>query len=137
MGQKTSFPYGFTFYVLRSTTALSFSPNPWDDVRLVSFSVDPENDTPDVLKKYAERFQAGDRWYFLTGQRNRILRLVQEGFHLAVAAIPNDSAPSGTIPHSPRFVLVDKEARIRGYYDSQEPEAFVRLKNDIDSLTKG
>jgi hypothetical protein len=40
------------------------------------------------------------------------------------------------IPHSPRFVLVDKQARIRGYYDSREREAFVRLKNDIDTLVK-
>jgi protein SCO1/2 len=108
------------------------------DIQLVSFTVDPERDTPQALTLYADRYQAdAKRWYFLTGQRNRILRLVQEGFHLAVAAIPNDSDPSGTIPHSARFVLVDKEARIRGYYDSQELEAFVRLKNDIDSLTKG
>lgn len=44
---------------------------------------------------------------------------------------------SGMIPHSPRFVLIDKQARIRGYYDSRELEAFVRLKNDIDTLLKG
>ena len=43
---------------------------------------------------------------------------------------------SGMIPHSPRFVLIDKQARIRGYYDSRELEAFVRLKNDIDTLLK-
>jgi cytochrome oxidase Cu insertion factor (SCO1/SenC/PrrC family) len=73
----------------------------------------------------------------LTGQRDRILQLVQEGFHLAVAALPDGSEASGTIPHSPRFVLIDKQARIRGYYDSRELEAFVRLKNDIETLTKG
>jgi len=44
---------------------------------------------------------------------------------------------SGVIGHSPRFVLVDKDAHIRGYYDSRESEVFVRLKNDIDSLLKG
>jgi protein SCO1/2 len=108
------------------------------DVQLVSFTVDPERDTPQALTLYADKYQAdAKRWYFLTGQRDRILRLVQEGFHLAVAALPNDAEPGGTVPHSPRFVLVDKEARIRGYYDSRELEAFVRLKNDIDSLTKG
>ena len=41
------------------------------------------------------------------------------------------------IPHSPRFVLVDKQSRIRGYYDSRDLEAFARLKNHIDTLLKG
>jgi len=108
------------------------------EIQLVSFSVDPERDTPQVLSRYADKFQADSRrWFFLTGQRNRIISLVQQGFHLAVAALPNDADPSGTIPHSPRFVLVDKQGRIRGYYDSRELEAFVRLKNDIDTLVKG
>jgi hypothetical protein len=56
---------------------------------------------------------------------------------LSVATAPNDDEPSGMIPHSPRFVLVDKQARIRGYYDTRELQAFVRLKNDIDTLVKG
>jgi len=108
------------------------------NLQLVSFSVDPERDTPEALTAYAARYRAdAKRWYFLTGQRDRILRLVQEGFHLAVAALPDGNEPSGTIPHSPRFVLIDKQARIRGYYDSRELEAFVRLKNDIETLTKG
>jgi protein SCO1 len=107
------------------------------DVHLVSFTVDPERDTPQALKLYAERYRAdSQRWYFLTGQRDRILRLIQEGFHLSVAAARETDA-RGMIPHSPRFVLVDKQARIRGYYDSREREALMRLKNDIDTLIKG
>lgn len=108
------------------------------DVRLVSFTVDPERDTPGVLSLYADKHQAdAKRWHFVTGQRDRIIRLVQDGFHLSVATLPNDSDANGMIPHSPRFVLVDKEARIRGYYDSRELESFLRLKNDIESLLKG
>ena len=108
------------------------------NVQLVSFSVDPERDTPQILTQYAAKHQAdAKRWYFLTGQRDRIMRLIREGFHLSVAALPNDAESSGMIPHSPRFVLVDSEARIRGYYDSREIEAFVRLKNNIDTLVKG
>lgn len=108
------------------------------DFQLVSFTVDPERDTPQALTSYATKFQAdGKRWYFLTRQRDRIVRLVEEGFHLAVATVSSDADPAGIIGHSPRFVLVDKDARIRGYYDSQESEAFARLKNDIDSLVKG
>jgi protein SCO1/2 len=108
------------------------------EVRLVSFTVDPERDTPQVLKIYADKYRAdADRWFFLTGPRNRILRLIQEGFHLSVATLPSDTDANGMIPHSPRFVLVDKQARIRGYYDSREQEALARLKNDIDALVKG
>ena len=108
------------------------------EVQLVSITVDPERDTPQALALYADRHQADpERWYFLSGRREPIMQLIQQGFYLAVAAIPSDTDPGGMIPHSPRFVLVDREARIRGYYDSRELEAFVRLKNDIDALVKG
>jgi cytochrome oxidase Cu insertion factor (SCO1/SenC/PrrC family) len=108
------------------------------EIQFVSFSVDPERDTPTVLTAYAAKYQAdADRWYFLTGQRERMIRLIQDGFHLAVATTPIGDDPSGMIAHSPRFVLIDKESRIRGYYDSRELEAFVRLKNHIDTLLKG
>jgi protein SCO1/2 len=108
------------------------------EIQFVSFTVDPERDTPEVLTAYAAKHQAdAARWYFLTGRRDRIMRLIQDGFHLAVAALPVDAAPGGMIPHSPRFVLVDKQSRIRGYYDSRDLEAFARLKNHIDTLLKG
>jgi protein SCO1/2 len=108
------------------------------EVRFVSITVDPERDTPQALALYADKYGADvERWYFLSGQRGRIMQLIQQGFRLAVAAIPTDADSGGIIPHSPRFVLVDKEARIRGYYDSRELEAFGRLKNDIDTLVKG
>jgi protein SCO1/2 len=108
------------------------------DVQLVTFTVDPERDTPKVLSLYADKHQAdAKRWYFITGQRDRIIRLIQEGFHLSVATPPNGIDANGMIPHSPRFVLVDKKARIRGYYDSRELEPFLRLKNDIETLLKG
>ncbi|HKY09308.1 MAG TPA: SCO family protein [Candidatus Binatia bacterium] len=108
------------------------------EVQFVSFTVDPERDTPKVLAQYADKHQAdAARWYFLTGQRDRIMRLIQQGFHLAVAALPMEADQGGMIPHSPRFVLVDKESRIRGYYDSRDLEAFLRLKNHIQLLVKG
>ncbi len=113
-----------------------YAANP--DIRLVSFTVDPERDTPEVLTTYAARFDADPkRWYFLTGQKERMLRLVQEGFHLGVATLSSDADPAATIGHSPRFVLVDKEGRICGYYDTRESQDFARLKNDIDTLVKG
>lgn len=108
------------------------------EVQLVSITVDPERDTPQTLALYATRYNAdAGRWFFLTGQRDRIIGLMQNGFHLSVASLPTSAEQSGMIPHSPRFVLIDKAARIRGYYDSRELEAFVRLKNDVESLLKG
>jgi protein SCO1/2 len=108
------------------------------EVQFVSFTVDPERDTPQALSRYADKHQADpSRWYFLTGQRDRIIRLIQQGFHLAVVSPPVEAELGGMIPHSPRFVLVDKDARIRGYYDSRDLEAFLRLKNHIAVLVKG
>ena len=108
------------------------------EIQLVSFSVDPERDTPQVLTEYARRYHAdAKRWFFLTGQRSQLVNLIQEGFHLSVATIPTDTDVNAVIPHSPRFVLMDAEARIRGYYDSRDLEALLRLKNDLKDLLKG
>src|SRR5919197_5485031 len=104
-----------------------------NDLRLVSFSVDPERDTPAVLSRYADRFKAdAKRWLFLTGVKDEVSRLVQDGFRLATGPAPNGDR--GIVLHSPRFVLVDRLAHIRGYYDSRDPEAIQRLKNDVAAL---
>jgi protein SCO1/2 len=108
------------------------------NLQLVSVTVDPERDTPQTLSVYAAKHSAdAKRWFFLTGQRDRIINLIHDGFHLSVAALPGVSEPSGMIAHSPRFVLIDKDGQIRGYYDSRELEAFIRLKNDVETLLKG
>ena len=100
---------------------------------LVSFSVDPGRDTPRALAKYADRFKADPkRWLFLTGRSEEITRLVEEGFHLAVA--PSTRGNHGIIIHSPRFVLVDRQGQIRGYYDNRDAKAIQRLKGDVESL---
>lgn len=85
-----------------------------DRVRLVSITGDPETDTPEVLRKYAERFQANDRWLFLTGARQAIHTLAREGFKLPIATDPN--AP-GLITHSTRLVLIDRTGTVRGFYE--------------------
>ncbi len=81
--------------------------NGWQDVRLVSISVDPENDTPETLTAYAEKHGAdGGVWRFLTGSREAVWGLSVDGFKLAVA----DAADSGGGPilHSNKFVLADR-----------------------------
>jgi len=100
---------------------------------LVSFSVDPGRDTPRALAKYADRFKADPkRWLFLTGGREEITRLIENGFRLAVAPAPRGN--HGIIIHSPRFVLVDRQGQIRGYYDNRDSKAIQRLKDDVASL---
>lgn len=109
---------------------------PETEVRLASISVDPEHDTPAVLDEYASRYEAGPNWYFLTGEREAIHRLTMEGFLLALDTDPDPSISNGIDPivHSNRFVLVDAEARIRGYYNPFEEGEVERLLVDLDRL---
>ena len=101
------------------------------DVYFVSFSVDPEYDTPDVLSQYADRYGADhDKWFFLTGEKEGIYHLTQAGFNLAVGQQASE------ILHSSRFVLVDRQGRIRGYYDSNENDALEKLRRDIKILLR-
>ena len=104
-------------------------------VKLLSFSVNPDKDTPSILSQYADRFKASsDRWLFLTGRQEEIKSLVQDGFRLSVASASTDP---GVILHSPRLVLIDRQAQIRGYYDSRDNEALQRLRRDVAILAKG
>ena len=106
------------------------------DLRLVSISVDPERDTPAVLSDYAEKFQADPRrWLFATGEPQAIARLAQEGFRLSAASyVSGEDGADYTFIHSNRFVLVDRQGRIRGYYRSTDPDDLMRLRRDLATL---
>lgn len=119
------------------TTRMSKLQQPlkdFNDVRLVSFTVDPKRDTPEVLAKYADNYEASrDRWFFLTGEQAAIYSLATNGFHLPVI----ENAGGGSQPeHSTRFVLVDRQARIRGYYDGTSEEALDKLLQDAGHLLR-
>lgn len=99
------------------------------DVRLVSFSVDPERDTPEVMSAYADRYGADpSRWFFLTGPMETITHLAVNGFKVGSIEDP--------ILHSTRFILVDETGAIRAYRDSAEPDVVARLVRDIEILTE-
>jgi cytochrome oxidase Cu insertion factor (SCO1/SenC/PrrC family) len=101
-----------------------------DDLRLVSFSVDPEWDTPKVLTEYAHTFGADQsRWLFLTGDKKQVYRLAGDGFHLA--ALDADRTKEMPILHSTKLVLVDRNGAIRGYYDSSDPVEMQKLIRDV------
>ena len=99
------------------------------NIRHVSISMDPEHDTPEVLLDYANKYGADhERWLFLTGEKGDIIKLAVEAFKL----------PAGEDPdmHSTRFVLVDQEQKIRGYYDSQDPQSIAKLSSDAKNLVR-
>ena len=99
-------------------------------IQFVSFSVDPETDTPEVLESYARGYGAIDgKWIFLTGDKKEIYKLTRDGFHLGL-----DSEGENAIIHSQKFVLVDGNADIRGYYDSEDSVAMKQLINDARLL---
>jgi cytochrome oxidase Cu insertion factor (SCO1/SenC/PrrC family) len=141
------------------------------DFRLVSITVDPAHDTPEVLTRYAANFGAdAQRWLFLTGEKTAIYQLVRRGFHLGVID-PSDQRRSSAQPvssrlrqsvlqmvipsvawahhgvdhedkeqqailHTLRFVLVDRQGQIRGYYNSNDEEALRRLHGHIKRLLR-
>lgn len=105
-------------------------------VGLISFSVDPDHDTPSVLAAYAARYGADPaRWLFVTGPKAEITRLVKDGFLLPVAE--NAAArPGERVAHSSRFVLIDAQARVRGWYDGEDEAALARLERDAAALPR-
>ncbi len=170
----------------RLQAELKAEPN----VRFVSITVDPEQDTPETLSEYATRFGADrERWLFLTGNKRAIYALAVEGFRLSVAdpeeldqdprnkrapssrpqarqerpfqesggragavtqnlrtavisllepapALAHPGHPGKPFIHSSRFALVDGQARIRGYYQSNDEEALGRLRRDVSTLLR-
>lgn len=101
-----------------------------EKVMCVSISVDPQRDTPAVLRDYAAKHSASPtRWQFLTGDEKAIRSLALDGFKLAV-----EEGTSGEGPlHSSRFVLIDRAGRIRGYYralSAEEEDDLVHVDPD-------
>jgi protein SCO1/2 len=104
------------------------------DIRLVSFTVDPEKDTPEVLRTYADKLRKEPfRWDFLTGPLDTITSLSRDGFKLAIAA--GEEPGSGPV-HSTRFVLVDRAGTIRGYYDALAADGVTKLLADTNHLLR-
>ena len=96
-------------------------------IKLVSFTVDPDRDTPAVLAEYARRYHAEPgRWYFLTGDRSTLNLLARETFKL--------NNVDGSLDHSTRLVLMDRRGRIRGYYGTSEDSGVAQLVRDVKRL---
>ena len=102
-------------------------------VGLVSFTVDPERDTPEALAAWAERFKADpSRWRFLTGDAEQ-LRVVVRSMMLAAEKAPPGPDGSYNVVHSEKFVLLDVDGNIRGFY-SANTEGLDRMVQDATGL---
>lgn len=117
--------------------------------RIVSFSVDPERDTPQKLADYAQRFKVDARvWLFLTGSWDEVRDTVINGFKVSMGKVkaevpgaqevksnPDPEAEIFEVVHGERFVLIDAQGRIRGYYSSEGP-GLRDLLDDMEFLLK-
>ncbi len=107
--------------------------------QMVSFSVDPEHDTPAELEKYARRFHANPRgWSFLTGPLDQVKAAVTDGFKIYFAREKRENVdPASTdffqIVHGEHIVLVDQKQRIRGYYVADD-DGIDQLMADVALL---
>lgn len=109
---------------------------------IASITINPENDTPEVLKKHAEDINAkGLNWHFLTGDKTKIFDIANKGFNLFAG---ENKKVNGGFEHSGLFALIDKNGNIRSrkddfgnpiiYYDGLEKKGIAALKQDITKL---
>lgn len=97
-------------------------------VKLVSFTVDPKTDTPEVLSAYAKKHDATSaRWRFLTGEPDTVRQVVVQNFKhpMEVQEGTSDDDALMEIAHGVRFVLVDRQSRVRGLYPIEDLDALV------------
>ena len=114
------------------------------DFGIASFSINPKNDTPEILKEYAKTHGATlKNWNFLTGEQDEIYELANTGFTLYAG---EDRNAAGGFEHSGMFALVDKQGNIRSrldefgnpiaFYDGLDPKGVQQIKEDIKILLK-
>jgi protein SCO1/2 len=103
-------------------------------VNFVSVSVDPRNDTPEVIKAYMVKNELDERnWHFVTGQEEAIRSVVIDGFRVGMGDEESTAQGAEEIMHSNSFVLVDEQARVRGYYRANN-DGIADLERDLRAI---
>lgn len=101
-----------------------------NDIGILSISVDPEHDTPAALTEFASHYGAPTgQWTFLTGDAKTVHLLAFTTFHVGDVL--------GKIEHSTKFIVVDKQGKIRGYYSSTDEEGIPAMLKDVAALRRG
>lgn len=109
---------------------------PDSNVNFVTFTVDPENDTPEVLAKFADFWEADpERWFFLTGDMDETYEMIQKDFLMPVGPSP-DPEPGWEIIHTTNVCLVDQTGKVVGKYNSLKDEEIAQLRRELDALLK-
>lgn len=104
------------------------------NVMFLSVSVTPELDSIPILKKYAQKHAAIDgKWNITTGDKKHIYNLARKSYF---AVVNEGDGGLQDFIHTPNFILIDRQKRIRGVYDGTKNEEIERLTNDINLLTK-
>lgn len=101
----------------------------------VSVSVDPRNDTPEVIKAYMTKNELDEtNWRFVTGDEDEIRHVVVDGFRVPIGDEDSRAAGADDIMHSNSFVLVDEKAQVRGYYRANN-DGIADLERDLRALS--
>jgi len=104
-----------------------------DRVMILSHTIDPEHDTKQVLKEFADRLEIkGNQWHFLTGDKDSIYSMAER---YMISAVEDASAPGGFV-HSGAFILVDGQRQIRGYYNGTSPQSVDSMIVDMKGLLR-
>ncbi|MEZ4936106.1 MAG: SCO family protein [Crocinitomicaceae bacterium] len=106
------------------------------EILILSHTVHPENDTVEVMARYAQRHGAiSKKWYFLTGEKEELYRLARQSYFVLKPAEVGEPGDAGSdFIHTNNFVLIDQKGRIRGYYDGTSPTEVDKLMEDIQKL---
>jgi protein SCO1/2 len=103
-----------------------------NDIKIVSYTVDPGHDSVAVLNDFAKKNEAiPGKWFFVTGQKDSIYNLAQAGYYISAG---EEKTSSEAFLHSTKLMLIDKEGRIRGYYDGIQQGEVDRLITEIKVL---
>jgi protein SCO1/2 len=109
-----------------------------NSIRFISLTADPDYDTPSILQRYAARFKADpQRWQFLTGPKKEVYSLARHGLKLAVEENSAASADEGQFIHSTRFIVLDRQGRLRGVpFDGTETRTIPDVAKAVEQLLK-
>ena len=123
----------------RNLAALQSAIAPGEQVKFISLTADPDFDTPAVLNAYGERHRSRpERWNFLTGPKKEVYELAINGMKFIVVDNTEKNPPKieEYFLHSQHFALVDKQGRIRGWFDSTEPDSKEKILRAVKTLSR-